>query len=103
MSHLTATTSEGKRPNIVWLHHQTEGCNGVLDRTITYDALLDAFDTKPFPDGVMEGTISTMFNDRVLNVHRRLRSRSDLFRARAQEASCADFGVGVWDFNPKPE
>ena len=24
-------------------------------------------------------------------------------RAGAREASCADFGVGVWDFNPKPE
>ena len=24
-------------------------------------------------------------------------------RAGARETSCADFGVGVWDFNPKPE
>ena len=24
-------------------------------------------------------------------------------RAGAREASCADFGVAVWDFNPKPE
>ena len=24
-------------------------------------------------------------------------------RAGARETRCADFGVGVWDFNPKPE
>ena len=30
-------------------------------------------------------------------------SRGYSARARAREASCADFEVGVWGFNPKPE
>jgi len=27
----------------------------------------------------------------------------DSARTGAREASCADFGVGIWSFNPKPE
>jgi hypothetical protein len=59
-------------------------------------ALLGSVARKPSKDADRDGASE----DRGLEICRSAQSSA---RAGAREASCADFGVAGWDFNPKPE